>query len=106
MNCFTKSIQAAEVKTGVSKKKKAWYRGQRRSDWSLLPGILRFGHTKPYLARIENSLFADFHSSYKRYIPKIQDLDTWDTLVAMQHYGVSTRLLDWTSELDTALYFA
>jgi hypothetical protein len=32
--------------------------------------------------------------------------DSWDYLAAMQHFGVSTRLLDWTTELDVALYFA
>jgi hypothetical protein len=30
----------------------------------------------------------------------------WETLINMQHYGVPTRLIDWTDNLGIALYFA
>ncbi len=30
----------------------------------------------------------------------------WDILFHMQHYGCKTRILDWTDNLGTALYFA
>lgn len=33
-------------------------------------------------------------------------LDSWETLFIMRHHGVATRLLDWTEQFGTALYFA
>ncbi|MFY9826249.1 MAG: FRG domain-containing protein [Thermoanaerobaculia bacterium] len=34
------------------------------------------------------------------------DRSSWETLAEMQHYGIPTRLLDWTEILAVALYFA
>ena len=32
--------------------------------------------------------------------------DLWELAALAQHYGIPTRLLDWTHDLHTALYFA
>lgn len=37
---------------------------------------------------------------------KTNQVSSWHTLAEMRHYGVPTRLLDWTDRLDIALYFA
>lgn len=101
-----KKIRTAEVNAGISKTGSAWYRGHQITTWPLLPKLLRFGHQRSYLHRIENELFSDFRNDYERYLSDITARDTWDVLCAMQHYGVSTRLLDWTTALDVAIYFA
>jgi hypothetical protein len=99
-------LRTAEVKVGASKKKAAWYRGQSSASWSLAPRLLRSGHGKEYLYRAENAAFADFRSSASRYLQTDGMRDSWDFLCAMQHFGVATRLLDWTTEFEIALYFA
>ncbi len=77
-----------------------WYRGQRVFDWKLLPGYFRF--TSP---PSETTLLNRFRQNASRLLeaPARNDFD-W--LFLMQHYGVPTRLLDWSENPLTALYFA
>ena len=54
---------------------------------------------------LPNGLDAELqvYQTYQAFKPK---LSSWETLFDMQHYFVPTRLLDWTTDLATALYFA
>lgn len=101
-----RKLRTAEVNVGASKSKAAWYRGQSCNSWSLAPRLFRAGHRKDYLCRAENAAFADFRSSAHRFLDMGGMRDSWDYLSAMQHFGVATRLLDWTTEFEIALYFA
>src|SRR5580765_7717482 len=79
-----------------------WFRGHRDSRWSLLPAIKR-----GYLADDERNFSNRFRSragTRHEMLPNYDDLPSWLSL--MQHYGVPTRLLDWTSSPLIALYFA
>jgi hypothetical protein len=83
-----------------------WFRGCGRSDYKLLPTLYRHrSRTKLVdIARLERELITRFR---QRSIP-FHDrslADDWDTLFFMQHYGVPTRLLDWTENLFVGLYF-
>lgn len=84
-----------------------WFRGITNSAHQLIPSLYR--HPKITEAgefnKLEHELLTRFR---QRSIPyRNRDLtDDWEALFFMQHYGVPTRLLDWTENPLTALHFA
>ena len=74
-----------------------WYRGHSNGHWSLIPGL----HRWPDGLAKEQALFGEFQRSAARLVTKRDD--DWETLFDMQHYGVPTRLLDWTEALGVAM---
>lgn len=77
-----------------------WYRGQSNFDWKLSPGLIRLTE-----APSEGTLLTRFKQSAGMLI-NVSPKDDFDWLFLMQHYGVPTRLLDWTESPLAALYFA
>ena len=78
------------------------FRGQG-SNFPLVPKI---GRRKKdvYFERIESNLIQEIKRRGDKIIAK--QLDDWELLVYVQHYGLATRLLDWTTNPLTALWFA
>lgn len=86
----------------------AWYRGCSKLSYELLPkiargakGVRKFSDVRPH----ENRMFREFRERSNPFVVHHTD-DEWDNMFIMQHYGVPTRLLDWSESPFVALYFA
>lgn len=77
-----------------------WYRGHAKSTWKLTPGYLRLSSPPS-----EHTLLKKFRQNAS-FLLSDKPGNSFDWFFLMQHYGVPTRLLDWTESPLAALYFA
>ncbi len=77
-----------------------WYRGQAVKNWTLTPYYFRLDGSQS-----ESTLLKRFKQSAAMLIDTSPQ-ESFDWLFLMQHYGVPTRLLDWSESPLVALYFA
>ncbi len=95
-----------------------WYRGVNNGSFKLTPGVQRL--VDPSLSIDDQVRFLEETGMFTEYRLKspdvhhafnnpdlhrsIDNIMSW--LTFMQHYGLPTRLLDWTSNIKTALFFS
>lgn len=103
-----KSFSQWENEKGNGSQPHVWFRGQGRDD-PLLPKVLRkvknpdTGKESKYK---EHYIHQAFSATYRNYTSeRFQDRSS-EYYSFMQHYGIPTRLLDWTENGALALYFA
>lgn len=84
-----------------------WFRGTGNAEYKLAPSIHRHQLITDCssLFSIENKLITRFKERSVPYLTHRLD-DEWELLFLMQHYGMPTRLLDWTENPLIALFFA
>lgn len=83
-----------------------WCRGHADASWRLVPSLFRTGF-QGSLRAVESSLKQLFRSqapSRRSACPSDEQEAEW--MLLMQHYGIPTRILDWTTSPLSALFFA
>jgi hypothetical protein len=95
---FLKAIR--QVRQEMNSPQILWYRGHAKLSYTLIPSLLR----DPKWLKKEQVIFEEYEKS-AAYLMDAK-LDSWEMLQDMQHYGIPTRLLDWTDVLGIAVAFS
>jgi hypothetical protein len=84
-----------------------WFRGTRDCAYQLLPSLYRHPKVKgaDHLIGLEWELLSEFRHEAPPFASRLPP-EQLELLFLMQHYGIPTRLLDWSENPFIALFFA
>ena len=85
-----------------------WFRGQGCSSRTLSTSLSRrlTSTDAGHVLAVEQRLITRFRQRSLSLWPEGYPQTDWEHLFAMQHFGVPTRLLDWSESLMVGVYFA
>lgn len=95
-----------EIQKQLPIEQKLWFRGINNHNYKLLPKIMRSERDSDDVFEREKRLVTRFRQRSMAYWPEGYSQNDWEHLFAMQHYGLSTRLLDWSENVFVAVFFA
>jgi FRG domain len=79
----------------ASARRRLWFRGVHNVGYPLVPRLYRSDSEAADLLALEEDMLAEFRSRSRALLTTEMASD-WEHLFVMQHYGVPTRLLDWS----------
>lgn len=97
---------ALEVRDQVGEGATLWFRGAQCGQHPLVPKLLREDKEPEEYFDRESRLITRFRQRSLSLWPAGYPQNDWEHLFAMQHFGVPTRLLDWSENLFVAAFFA
>lgn len=84
-----------------------WFRGENKIYEFPIPSVYRKNSSGHIPVNVEQHYANTFKIRIKQAFPDNSSFDNYAAwMVLMQHYGVPTRMLDWTRSLLVAIYFA
>lgn len=81
------------------------FRGLPDRSYGLLTTLDRFNQAQGMGSNFERRLFVEFKQQARPHF-RVPPQNEWEVLVVAQHYGLPTRLLDWTYSPLVAAHFA
>jgi len=99
-NTWNELLALVKGLRGELPNRQVWFRGQSNAAYALLPGLYR----NTTIVTKELWLFQKFRQLSLRVFPR--RTEDWEALFDMQHYGLPTRLLDWSENLGISAFFA
>lgn len=100
---------------GLAPFRQEYYRGQVSNSWNLIPSIARNLKSAAEVEHYEQVIMELFKKEMEEkgkmenvflHQTPIQYQNDWAWLGQAQHYGVPTRMMDWSLKWEVALYFA